>query len=382
VLVLVVAGVLAANARALTAAFDGAGRGGAIATGNGWGGGGRPGDGPLRREPRIGGGDVLLPGDVDDDDLASLLKSVPGGVVVATPLGVAPPPVPPKQQEAPKEEAAAPDAVPPPPPSPPPSPPPKRRLHALWFSMDSLTGYIEAAERGGPAGEIIVRHSLTWALTQLGVEFDIADSDAKFAELTTPSRVGRYDLIFLDPWTAFGEGWKPRAFLPGREARTFIVSFFGMPEAGHGLELDPSHILTPYRTNPDNTFIGFVVDPKWSPRFSHAAHFDGRSGAAPSAHGGDGGAHGVHAEHAAPSPGAPPVIPRKKAQGILWGKAARYFEGKEDLLRSVAAVAPLHTVADLPLAVTGVVHHGHLSRDEWKTLLAESKFMLGVGTLF
>jgi hypothetical protein len=45
----------------------------------------------------------------------------------------------------------------------------------------------------------------------------------------------------------------------------------------------------------------------------------------------------------------------------------------------VAAEVELHTTATGLAGIPGVVSHGHLSREQWHGLLAESKFMLGLG---
>jgi hypothetical protein len=113
-----------------------------------------------------------------------------------------------------------------------------------------------------------------------------------------------------------------------------------MREAGHGFNLPPSHILTPYPLNDYNTFLGFPMSP--------------------------------------PPPAQPGAA--KKPQGVIWGKQASYFSGKAAALEAVAALAELHSVAppEVPLP-HGVVRHGHLARGEWHALLAESKFLLGLG---
>jgi len=63
----------------------------------------------------------------------------------------------------------------------------------------------------------------------------------------------------------------------------------------------------------------------------------------------------------------------------LWGKKAEYFAGREGLLAKVAALAPLHSTATGLGGTPGVVVHGHLSVPEWHALLAESRFLLGLG---
>lgn len=166
----------------------------------------RPRPAPGKPQHEVGE-DGLLPDDVDDDELRELLLEEgdrgvkPSNYVVdhdkahvhAAPV-VLPPSVRIQLAPSPLPHTLAHGGS---------TPEPKYK--ALWFTMDSLTSYIQAAERGGPAGEIIVRHSLTWALSQLGVEFEMAGSDEEFAALTSRD-IDRFDLIFLDPWTTFGKG--------------------------------------------------------------------------------------------------------------------------------------------------------------------------------
>lgn len=132
--------------------------------------------------------------------------------------------------------------------------------------MDSITDYVAGAARGGPAGEILIRVSLERALRALGVVVDVAESDAAFAALSAaPGATDAFALIILDPWTFVGANWAPRPFLPGREASTFLLSFFGMAAAGHGLELDVAHnILSPFPApSAPNAFLGYALAPRW-----------------------------------------------------------------------------------------------------------------------
>jgi hypothetical protein len=155
---------------------------------------------------------------------------------------------------------------------------------ALIFTMDSIVDYVEGSKRGGPAGEILIRECLQKGLRALGGEVTVATSDAEFNLLTaSEGSVDKFDLFFLDPWTAFGAGWQPRPFLLGRESQTFLLSFFGLNEAGHGLDLPIQNILTPYpilapppsapgegsstaasaAAATRNSFLGYFVYPKF-----------------------------------------------------------------------------------------------------------------------
>ncbi|CAN0056299.1 unnamed protein product, partial [Choristocarpus tenellus] len=70
--------------------------------------------------------------------------------------------------------------------------------------MDSLQERIEAAKRGGPAGEIKIRRSLTEALETIGIEVDVAVSDKDFYK--KGSSIDDYSIIIVDPWTWAGKG--------------------------------------------------------------------------------------------------------------------------------------------------------------------------------
>ena len=139
-----------------------------------------------------------------------------------------------------------------------------------------------------------------------------------------------------------------------------MLSFFGKRAAGNGWAIAPSHILTPFPLTNGNAFLGYAMPPRWLPR----AATDSEVAAARAASWG-----GV----------VPARLPVKKAQGVLWGKKMEYFAGRESLIAALAAIAPLHTTAPGMEHVPGVVSHGHLDRDAWHALLAESKFMLGMG---
>jgi hypothetical protein len=291
-----------------------------------------------------------------------------------SPLPSLPPPSPPPSP------SLSPAGTPQPTPSPTPSPPPR----VFLFTMDSITSYVANAASGGPAGEILVRESLEWGLRALGAVVEVAHSDDQFADMTRDEEaVGRYSAFVFDPWTFVAPGWKPRHFLPGREDRTFLLSFFGLREAGHGLRLPLAHILTPYPLNNGNAFLGFAMQPRWRARAE--AHFDGKHlrthTVDPGAHQGE--AVGEYARHGERRRGAavtpPPLQPPKRRQGVVWGKKAEYFDDQLHVVKAVAAVAELHTTANLGVTIEGLVTHGHLTRQEWAALLAESAFMIGLG---
>jgi len=77
-----------------------------------------------------------------------------------------------------------------------------RRRRALLFTMDSMKAYEQAANKGGAAGEILVRRSLEDAFRHFHVQLDVARSDGEFES----KRMDDYDIIVLDPWTWAGPG--------------------------------------------------------------------------------------------------------------------------------------------------------------------------------
>ena len=142
-----------------------------------------------------------------------------------------------------------------------------------------------------------------------------------------------------------------QAPLVGHESKIFLLDFFGAKgPTKNGIRVPASRILTAFPTFPGNTFLGFAIPP---------ARLPGRGGGGPAA--------------------------AKKAQGVIWGKDPKHYAGREGVLREVAKVATLHSTLsarDAPHGLRGdpnIVFHGHLKREEWQALLAESMFMLGLG---
>lgn len=77
------------------------------------------------------------------------------------------------------------------------------------------------------------------------------------------------------------------------------------------------------------------------------------------------------------------VLFQKLNQGVIWGKDIKHFEGHHDLIRHVSSMAPLIATispihADSRL-YGNVQWLGHQSMQQWSTLLAQSKFLLGLG---
>jgi hypothetical protein len=66
---------------------------------------------------------------------------------------------------------------------------------------------------------------------------------------------------------------------------------------------------------------------------------------------------------------------------VIWGKKPEYFKGREGMLARISQLAPLHTTATAVAFPPGaaIIQHGHLAPSDWHGLLAESKFLLGLG---
>lgn len=140
-----------------------------------------------------------------------------------------------------------------------------------------------------------------------------------------------------------------------------MLAFFGARSAGHGWNIEPSHILTPFPVDQaGNGFLGYAMPQRWLPRDATPDVVE-------------------RAKELSWGGVVPKPLPAKKRQGVLWGKKPEYFAGKEGLIAAIAALAPLHSTAVGLSGVPGVVTHGHLDRDDWHTLLAESKFLIGFG---
>eukprot|EP00903_Cladosiphon_okamuranus_P019898 g18289.t1 len=220
-------------------------------------------------------------------------------------------------------------------------------MRVLVFTMDSMHDTVARSKRGGPAGEIFVRESLTDALVEAGAEVDVAVSDADFE--WRANTMDLYSAVIVDPWTWAGKGWRLKPQLVGRQQRIFILDFFGADKPHPNLRVPLGQHLTafPVPASQQRTFLGYHVDPS---------------------------------RIELPSQGAS----TKRRQGVIWGKTTAYFKGgfPHDLISKLADVVELHsTVApeDATIRHDNIVYHGHLSRDEWHQLLRESRFMIGLG---
>ena len=218
-----------------------------------------------------------------------------------------------------------------------PFPPSHRKgtMKALIFTMDSITAYEENSLHGGAAGELLIRRCLTTALQDLGVMVKTMKSDGEFEKIDAKS----FDFIILDTWTWAAKGWIPKLCIRGMDSKIYILDFFGSEKLrGSGLVVPRERFLTAYGS-PWNTFLGYFLL-----------------------------STGVK-ERAA-----------RKRQGVVWGKDPKHLTGHVDMLRKLADDVHLVSTLGTPLFHhSNVEWRGHASASEWRPLLAESSFLIGLG---
>lgn len=133
-------------------------------------------------------------------------------------------------------------------------------------------------------------------------------------------------------------GWVPKPNIKNHLHKLFILDFFGTKELKKSLRIPLTRVLTPFGT-PWNTFLGFYLSE------STIAADSGRI-----------------------------------KQGVIWGKDPRHFKGQQDMLARIAAEVPLvSTSQEKVFSTSGISWLGHQTPQSWNKLLAESKFVLGLG---
>lgn len=208
-----------------------------------------------------------------------------------------------------------------------------KKKRVLIFTMDSITSYESESKMGGPAGEIIIRNCLQDALRFFGYQIDIKRSDGEFEK----SNAKIYDIIILDSWTWAARGWVPKPVIRGHESKIYILDFFGSKSLkGSGLHIPPSRFLTPFGS-PWNTFLGYYIK---EDQMNKSVQLQ---------------------------------------QGIIWGKNAKVYENKQDLLNVVADLVPLVATTTSIFSHPNIDWAGHQTHNSWRKLLFNSKFLLGLG---
>ena len=215
-----------------------------------------------------------------------------------------------------------------------------RQRRALIFTMDSLTAVEQESLRGGASGEITIRRSLEETLTRINVRVDTMHSDAEFNAKTSLSD---YDYVILDPWTWAGPGWRPKNNLIGiPPSRIFILDFFGHPnrrEMEGRLNVPYKNFLTAFGSPWKNTFLGYFIS-----------------------------------ENILADP-----TPKKVNQGVIWGKDHKHLSSHQSLLRHLADHVRLVATTTPLFQHPQITWLGHVDKSKWMELLAESKFLIGLG---
>lgn len=265
----------------------------------------------------------------------------------------------------------------------------------LIFTMDSTFQTIEAAKHGGPAGEITIRTSLQSALQNLGFELDVPASDAEYAKLSQKALAHRvsagthyYTIIIMDPWTwaepvrepSTGALVRVRPLIANRPNATFILDFFGNKKLAVldvGLTIPKHHSLTAFPSPFGEAFLGFFFSDSTRQyvddlTFNLTQHHLRTFGT------GTPHQHGVHHLHRG--------VDLRHSQGVIWGKKSNYFTSVNGKSILKAAAALSHLISLLPSSAGGSVlkhknikHVGHQTKVEFRTLMANSKFLLGLG---
>lgn len=154
---------------------------------------------------------------------------------------------------------------------------------------------------------------------------------------------GDYDLIVLDPWTWAKKGWVPKDVIRGHDDKIYILDFFGSEKLrGSGLNIPASRMLTAFGSK-WNTFLGYYIEDTDFKKI--------------------------------------PMV-TKKQQGVIWGKDIKHYTpDKVEQLKRLAdsGITLISTSTALTIQHPNVKWIGHLSPSAWQQLLAESKFLIGLG---
>jgi hypothetical protein len=232
---------------------------------------------------------------------------------------------------------------------------PSLNKKAVIFTMDCITSYEENSRNGGAAGELIIRHALEDAFKHFNIPLHIVRSDNEFSKC----EMREYDIILLDSWTwaAKGKmflvdvsivmvflflGWVPKPNIKDYEDRIFILDFFGSSKLRGSLSINvKNQILTAFKS-PWNNYLGYYIP---EDRLN-----------------------------------VPIASLQKLQQGVIWGKDPKYFTGHETMLINAAnKVKLLSTASQTLFSHRNIKWLGHQSNQEWLSLLASSKFLLGMG---
>jgi hypothetical protein len=130
--------------------------------------------------------------------------------------------------------------------------------------------------------------------------------------------------------------------LIGSEEKIFVLDFFGsrkLLNSKPNFVIPPSRLLTAFGS-PWNVFLGYYINETILSKYQFS----------------------------------------KKQQGVIWGKDPRHYTNREQLLATLSRQVQLHSTATRQVIQgSDIVWHGHQTVESWMTLLAQSKFLLGLG---
>jgi len=212
----------------------------------------------------------------------------------------------------------------------------------MFFTMDTLPGYQRAMKLGGPAGEYFARSCLEKYFESRGFEVKRITGDPMFNQLAKdPDNFKIYDFFFFDPWTIITPQHRTRGKYPNMGDKVFVLSFFGESRYSEEAAIPLERYLTPY-PNKYNTYIGFFITPPPSSKINTG-----------------------------------------KKKGVIWGKEKRYVVKAGDVIHKVAKeyqlFSNLYKAPDRGLSRSRVRWLGPLPKEEWRALLADASFLLGLG---
>lgn len=231
---------------------------------------------------------------------------------------------------------------------------PKRILLYLGL-LTEYSGYDFAtnAFKGGYLGELVQWSDIISTLYMLGHHVTILTSAHQLRK-SIPLDSLQYDLVFTDYTGLFG--LRDSQHFPMYKCRIRVLDSFGTEPIYNfrtrDFQYDQSASMfsnwnfedlrqfwTMYPHTPDNSFLGFVVEPVTM------------------------------------------TTTTKKNQGVLYGKEAYYGYGKAGFLNTLGEMIELHSTFKghgnrLP---SHIINHGVLSSSELKQLLSESKVFVGLG---
>ena len=134
------------------------------------------------------------------------------------------------------------------------------------------------------------------------------------------------------------------------DSKIYVLDFFGSKKIrGTGLNIPVDRFLTAYKTNSYNSFLGYFIE---ETNMKNSSNNEVRNN----------------------------NEKNKRNQGIIWGKDPKHFDGKIDIIKTIAKKVSLLTTASINIFEhSNIVWLGHQEANQWLELLSQSKFLLGMG---